>query len=226
MRRKLAALRPYWSALRSPGTDIMMHVIDACEVIRDARADAVIVSTMGSLIAFDKLDLQQPRLSSVPLMGGAACLGLGLAMGTPDRKIIVVDGDSSLLLQLGSLATVAGQKVKNFYHFVINNRTQFAGFANVTVPGAGAVDFAAMASAAGYASAIKVDELISLKETIGGILESEGPVFVELKITPDAPSLSRQNPQKEWSEIRFTRMGDEARALQAYLGIRGERSDR
>lgn len=196
----------------------MMNVLDACQVIKDSRHDAVIVSTMASLIAFDKLDLQQPRLSSVPLMGGAACLGLGLAMGEPGRKVIVVDGDSSLLLQLGGLATVAGQKPKNFYHFVINNKTQFAGFSNVSVPGAGVVDFAAMATAAGYASAIRIDSLASLKEKITGILASMGPVFIELAIAMDAPSLSRQAPQKEWSEVRFTRMGDEARSLRTFLG--------
>jgi thiamine pyrophosphate-dependent acetolactate synthase large subunit-like protein len=198
----------------------MMNVLDACKAINDKRGDAVVVSTMASLIAFDKLDQQQPRLSSVPLMGGAACLGLGIALGTPGRKVIVVDGDSSLLLQLGSLATVSGQKPTNFYHFVVNNRTQFAGFANVKVPGAGAVDFAAMALAAGYMSAIKINDLATLQSKMSGILESTGPVFVELAIEPDVPSLSGQTPQKEWSQVRFTRMGDEARALRELLGTR------
>ena len=101
---------------------------------------------------------------------------------------------------------------------VINNKTQFAGFSNVSVPGAGVVDFAAMATAAGYASAIRIDSLASLKEKITGILASMGPVFIELAIAMDAPSLSRQAPQKEWSEVRFTRMGDEARSLRTFLG--------
>jgi len=200
----------------------MMKVIEACKAIQDVRDNAVIVSTMGSLIAFDRLELQQPKLGSVPLMGGAACLGLGLALGHPQRKVIVVDGDSSLLLQLGGLATVAGQRPRNFYHFVINNRTQFAGFSNVTVPGAGHVDFAAMAAAAGYASTLKIENVQTLTELLPRILQSEGPVFVELSVEPDAPSLSKDTPQKEWSQVRFTRMGDEARALQRILEVVNE----
>lgn len=61
----------------------------ACNVILSARKDAVLVATMGSMVAMDTLGAQQPRVSSVPLMGGAPGLGLGLALAHPERKVIV-----------------------------------------------------------------------------------------------------------------------------------------
>ena len=54
-------------------------------------------------------------------MGGASSLGLGLALARPDRRVIVFDGDGSLLMQLGSLATIAGAAPRNLVHFLFKN---------------------------------------------------------------------------------------------------------
>ena len=54
-------------------------------------------------------------------MGSASTIGLGIALAQPQRKVIVVDGDGSLLMQLGSLVTIAGAAPANFFHFVFEN---------------------------------------------------------------------------------------------------------
>ena len=54
-------------------------------------------------------------------MGSASSIGLGLAVARPDKKVMVLDGDGSLLMQLGSLVTIAGQSPANLYHFVFAN---------------------------------------------------------------------------------------------------------
>ena len=54
-------------------------------------------------------------------MGGASSLGLGMALARPDRRVLVLDGDGSLLMQLGSLATVAGAAPRNLVHFLFKN---------------------------------------------------------------------------------------------------------
>ena len=105
-----------------------MDINEACRIIEGARGDAILVATMGAMTAFDQLGAAQPRINSVPLMGGAA----------------------SLLMQLGGLATVAERQPRNFHHFVIRNGTQFSGFSNLATPAEEIVDFAAMAKAAGY----------------------------------------------------------------------------
>lgn len=197
-----------------------MNILTACDIIGRARGDAVLVATMGAMNAFDKLEAPQPRLSSVPLMGGAPSLGLGIALARPDCKVVVVDGDASLLLQLGGLVTVAGQQPRNFFHFVVHNGTQFTGLSNLPIPGGRRVDFAAMARAAGYADSKTFSSEVALQDEIAGILSGAGPTLIELIIEPDTATFTPVNPQKDWTDLQFTRMGDEARRLSAWLSAR------
>lgn len=194
-----------------------MNTLSVCEAIARVRGDAVIVGTMGSMLAFDKLGVNEGRINSVPLMGGAASLGLGIALACPERKVLVVDGDASLLMQLGGLAGVASQRPRNLYHFVVNNGVQFAGLYNLDVAGKGRVDFAGLARAAGYASSHRFSELGPFANELPGILAAGGPAFVELVVEPEKSIFGKEHPQTEVPDGQFTRMGDEARALGAWL---------
>lgn len=186
-------------------------------MIAGARRDSIIVATMGAMNAFDELDLKQPRLSSVPLMGCAPHLGLGLAIANPDKKVIIVDGDASLLMQLGGLVTVTAQRPSNFYHFVIHNGTQFTGLSNLSLPNAPQLDFPGFARSAGYAQTHSYADVTSFAANIEGILEGKGPVFVDLQVEPKPSSLGAESPQWDWQDLQFTRMGDEARRLARWL---------
>ena len=197
-----------------------MNILAACSAIHRIRHEAVLVATMGAMNAFDRLDAGQPRVNSVPLMGGAPSLGLGIALARPDQKVIVVDGDASLLMQLGGLVTVAGQATRNFYHFVIHNGTQFTGLSNLPVPGGSRVDFAGMAGAAGYASVHRHADLDGLDQALPGLLAAPGPALVELLVEPDPPVFGPLNPQQDWTDRQFTRMGDEAAQLAQWLSTR------
>ena len=123
------------------------------------------------------------RINSVPLMGGAAGLGLGLALAQPERRVIVVDGDASLLLELGGLATVATQAPHNLLHCVIHNSTQFTGLANMRIPSSD-FQFAEVASKAGYAHAERISDGAAWAERFPTLMAMQGPVFVELMVEP------------------------------------------
>ncbi len=194
-----------------------MNTLSVCEAIARIRGDAVIVATMGSMLAFDRLGANEGRINSVPLMGGAASLGLGIALAHPRRKVLVVDGDASLLMQLGGLAGVATQQPRNLYHFVVNNGVQFAGIYNLDIAGKGRVDFAGLARAAGYALAKRYNELEPFSKDLPGILSVDGPTFVEVVVQPEKSVFGKEHPQTEVPDRQFTRMGDEARALGAWL---------
>lgn len=195
----------------------MMNILSACGVILSARQDAVLVATMGSMGAMDALGAQQPRVSSVPLMGGAPGLGLGLALAHPERKVIVVDGDASLLMQLGNLVTVAANRPANLYHFLICNGTQFSGMSNLPVPGRERTDYCAMARAAGYVDAKAFSQKDEFSSAIDQILAGEGPRFIALNVEPDPPKFSAATPQEDWKDLQFTRMHNEAHALAKWL---------
>ena len=114
----------------------------------------------------------------VGFMGGASSLGLGLALARPERRVLVFDGDGSLLMQLGALATNAGARARNFVHFLFKNGVYHTSGAQA-VPGLD-VDFGLMAKGAGYRRTYAIHELDELKRRLPALLTEEGPLFVEL----------------------------------------------
>ena len=97
----------------------------------------------------------------------------------------MIDGDGSLLMQLGSLASIAGAAPANFYHFVlVNGVYETSGFQ--PIPAAGIVDFAAMAKGAGYRAGVRVRRHRRiLRERLPGIFNQQGPAMVALKVELD-----------------------------------------
>ena len=112
-------------------------------------------------------------------MGGASSLGLGLALAMPKRRVVVFDGDGSLLMQLGSLATIAGAAPRNLTHLIFKNGVYHTSGAQ-EIPGGLTVDFVQMAKGAGYRKAYAVTDFDDFKRRLSSILSDEGPLLVEL----------------------------------------------
>src|SRR5439155_4646127 len=116
-------------------------------------------------------------------MGKASSLGLGIALAQPDRRVIVLDGDGSLLMNLGSLVTVANARPKNLVHCVFEN-----GIYEVTggqpVPGEGTFSFAAIAKGAGYPNAYELTDETTLAAQLDEALSKPGPTFITVRVTP------------------------------------------
>ncbi len=127
-----------------------------------------------------------PSALNVPcigFMGGASSVGLGLALAQPQRTVIVIDGDGSLLMQLGTLATIAGAAPPNLIHFLMKNGVyQVSG--SQPIPSAAAIDFAVMAQGAGYAATFSFDDLEELSVRLPDIFAAQGPVFVQITAAP------------------------------------------
>jgi sulfopyruvate decarboxylase subunit beta len=123
---------------------------------------------------------------SIGAMGQASSCALGLALGRPDKRVIVLDGDGSLLMNLGTLVTIASQKPANLIHFLCENGTYEANGGH-PIPGQGRVDFAGIARAAGYAKTYEIAELGDFEARIAGLLRETGPVFVDLKLVAGDP---------------------------------------
>jgi len=197
-----------------------MRIGQACQCIAQARGERVIVATMGAMFALDALGLSEARLSSVPLMGGAASLGLGLGLARPEVGVIVIDGDASLLMQLGGLVSVADNAPRRFLHFVVQNGTQFTGASNLEVPGGKDVDFCAMARAAGYRHAFRIDTVEALAEALPSLLQQEGPAFVALLVEAEPSQFGAERPQPELPDRQFLRMGLEAEQLASWYAAK------
>lgn len=122
------------------------------------RGELVVVAGLGAT-AWDVASLGDHSLD-FPLwgaMGGAAMVGLGLALAQPARKVLVLTGDGELLMGLGSLATIAVQRPRNLRIVVIDNEHygETGGQRTHTASGA---DLAAVALACGFPRAHTLHE--------------------------------------------------------------------
>lgn len=176
--------------------------LDAVRIIEEHRGEALIVTTMNS----GNPQYGMPRVSrreeiDIPLvgaMGKASSLALGLALARPERKILVLDGDGSLLMNLGTLATISEKAPDNLYHFVFENGV-YAVTGGQPIPGENKVSFQGMAKQAGYAATYEFDNSEDLETNIDSILAQGGPVFVCLKIIPEidnTPVQFREKPRR------------------------------
>ena len=114
-------------------------------------------------------------------MGHATSLGLGLALAQPDRRVIVCNGDGSMLMNLGSLVSIAGAGATNLVVVVFDNGVYEVTGSQPT-PGLGEVDFVAIARGSGFTSLFEFSDLDSWKAEIATVLGAPGPVFVTLRV--------------------------------------------
>lgn len=146
----------------------------------------IVVSTFSSAFEWVRARPHPLNYLSVGAMGLASSHALGLALAVPHRRIIVLDGDGSLLMNLGTLVTIAEAAPRNLIHFVSENGTYEANGAHRT-PGSGKTKLSAIASAAGYARAACLQTLEEFETQIDGLLEATGPVYIGLAVEPGEP---------------------------------------
>ena len=108
-------------------------------------------------------------------------MALGVALARPDKKVLILDGDGSILMNLGSLVTISGKAPENFVHFVFQDSEYFT-TGGQPIPAADVVDLAGIAKAAGFRAAYEFDDLEEFSSDLEKILGERGPVFVCLKI--------------------------------------------
>jgi sulfopyruvate decarboxylase subunit beta len=120
------------------------------------------------------------HLDIVGCMGSASTIALGIALAQPARRVIIVDGDGSLLMQLGSLVTIAGAAPANLFHFVFENGV-YETSGSQPLPAEGRFDLAAMARAAGYAFVASFDGAEEFAQALPGLWQRRGPVFISVR---------------------------------------------
>ncbi len=179
---------------------------DALRAIHAARGDAICIPTMTTMPAWRTIAPDDLSVGCVGFMGGASSLGLGLALARPERRVIVFDGDGSLLMQLGSLATIAGAGARNLLHLLFKNGVYHTS-GSQEIPGGLTVDFVTMARGAGYRSALAIDTLDDFKRRLPGLLTAVGPTFVELHTT-----LAEQTPMTAPGGVPFPQQVERLRS--------------
>ncbi len=154
---------------------------EALQAMTTVRGEQIVVTTMGSGGIW-------PTISDAPLdfaylpssMGQGIALGLGLALAQPHRGAIVVMGDGSLLMNLGALVTVASHAAP--LHVVLIDNGLYEVTGGQPTAGAGRVDFASVARAAGFERVYAFDDLAAWQAKVAEALTGPGPSFAWLKV--------------------------------------------
>jgi thiamine pyrophosphate-dependent acetolactate synthase large subunit-like protein len=146
------------------------------------RGDLLVVSGLGST-TYDCAAAGDHALNFYlwGAMGGAAMIGLGLALAQPKRRVLVVTGDGEMLMGIGSLATIATRRADNLAIAVIDNE-RYGETGMQTTHTAAGVDLAGMARAAGFpvaATIARESELNGVNELLRG---AAGPALVVIKV--------------------------------------------
>lgn len=169
----------------------MIPAFEAIKAINRVRGESIVVGTMTPNRYWEQVserpDLDLPIFGA---MGKASSVALGLALAQPGRKVLVLDGDGALLMNLGTLVTIAGQQPANLVHFVFEDGVYFT-TGGQPVPGAGRFNFAGIAREAGIEESYQFDDLEDFVSELPSVLAKSGPVFVCLKVVnpPDAPGM-------------------------------------
>jgi phosphonopyruvate decarboxylase len=154
---------------------------DALRTLSAHYAGQPVVSVYTT--CFEWLAIRPDALNYVAVgaMGQAGSHALGLAIGCPDLEVWVLDGDGSLLMNLGSLVTLAGSGVRNLVHVVFQNGSYEANGC-MPLPVQQPVDFAAIARAAGIEQTGTFDEVGALKAWLGARRAGSGPAVLDLRV--------------------------------------------
>ena len=161
----------------------MMKRDECLKVLARHRTGEIVVAVYKAAQEWIHISPSELNYTFVGAMGQASSHALGLALGRPDKRVIVLDGDGSLLMNLGSLVTIGDAAPKNLIHCVCENGT-YETNGGVAVPGARRVSFAAIARAAGYPKCYEFDNLEEWDREVGRILREQGPILVDLKVAP------------------------------------------
>jgi sulfopyruvate decarboxylase subunit beta len=163
----------------------MMRRDECFAALAAVRGNAIVVATYTSAFEWERISPSGLNLPATGAMGQGSSHGLGLALGLPEQRVFVLDGDGALLMNLGTLVTIANAAPKNLFHFVCENGTYEANGSH-PLPNQGAIDFAGLARAAGFPHAYTFEDLEKFIATLPDVLALEGPVFITLKVVPGA----------------------------------------
>src|SRR5688500_14425239 len=149
------------------------------------RTDDIVIATMAAAREWMVLGSGPLDLIFVPSsLGQATSIGLGLALAQPDRRVIVANGDGSMLMNLGSLVTITAVAPRNLVVIVFSNGVYEVTGAQPTPGSASAradstdIDFVGMARACGFRSALRCSTPAAWNEALQRVLGADGPHFV------------------------------------------------
>ncbi len=191
----------------------MMTRRECLQALAESRTDEVVLGAMTASREWASLSHHGLDMPVMGAMGQAPDIGLGIALAQPERRVVVLNGDGSMLMNLGSLVTIVNAAPKNLTLMIVQN-----GVYEITggqpLPGIGRFSFAALARAAGFLQVHEYEELSAFQADIPALLKEEGPVFANLVVQGGPmPQTPRADMVEVTTRIRSILAGQSARPV-------------
>ena len=186
-----------------------MERASCIEMLYPELEDRLVVTIMGAC-AQELYDLghRENFFYLQHAMGLASSIGLGLALHRPEEKVVVLDGDGSVLMNMGGLATLARYRPKNLLHVIFDNGSLLStgGFDSHTTQGI--TDLAVIARGAGIEHVDSVDSEMAFGEAAVEALERDDLSVIVAKVKavgPDNYGMDLALPENAFRFKRFVR---------------------
>jgi sulfopyruvate decarboxylase subunit beta len=160
---------------------------DALAAIYPDLQDRIVVTIMGAVAAELYTLGHKPTFFYLEhAMGLASSMGLGVALALPQQKVVVLDGDGSLLMNLGTLSTMARYQPGNLLHIVFDNESLLSvgGFPTATATG---TDLAGVARACGIPQVAEANTPKRLKDAVSAALAGATMTTIISKVEAVGP---------------------------------------
>ena len=174
------------------------------QALADVAGDALVVSSAGAMtLEWNSLRPTDGNFR-VRTLGLCSSIALGMALGLPQRKVIALDGDGSLLMNLCSLPTIARMRPNNLLHIVFDNEVYEASGSKKTATGAG-TDLVGIARAAGIKNANWANSPEEFAHAVGAALGGNGLCFVGVKVSTERAEVTPYPVDEVENKYRFIR---------------------
>lgn len=194
----------------------MLTTAQLLQPLAQHRSDEVVVTTMSVVRPWGLLsDSDLDFASADSAMGHAADLALGIALARPDRRVVCLNGDGSMLMCLGTLATSVEVAARN-YVLVVCDNGEYEITGHQPVPAAGQVDYAAVAEAAGFRHVLYFEDARVWAEAVPDVLTLIGPTFVHVRVEPGEQGPIARSPDERARYLRHS-LADWSRVVRAAL---------
>ena len=181
-----------------------MKRFDCLKAVAAVAGDALVVSSAGAMtLEWNALHPSDGNFR-VRTLGLCSSIALGMALGLPRRKVVALDGDGSLLMNLSSLATIARMNPSNLIHIVFDNEVYEASGSKKTATGAG-TDLVGVARAAGIRNSLWANSLEQFAQAVTGAMNGGELCFIGAKVTTERTQVAPFPIDEVENKYRFIR---------------------
>lgn len=198
-----------------------MKRIDCLKALAEVAGDALVVTSAGGNTA--EWNACRPSDGNIRTrtLGLTSSVALGMALGLPRRKVIALDGDGSLLMNLCALPTIARKNPPNLIHIVFDNRA-YESSGEIGTATASGTDLVGLARSAGIKNALWVSSVDEFKQAVAEAVRGNTLTFIGAKVElfrSEVPPYPIDEVENKYRFIRYVEKTEKIEILKMPIPV-------